>query len=474
MRDWKILLTTPGFRSFWLALMSDGLGTWCVIATLPILVAERFGAGSELVISLGLRIAPRILLAPAAGVVLRRYGAARVAVAATTATGLLTALLPWCRDFIVLQAVILVIGVMDVCVNPALLALRTPVTPAGLEVAGNSLFFAADRVAKFAGPAIGGLAITAGFTAAYLGFAAALLLAAGTILTLPATSRTGGAEPISGASMLAVLRDFVAMLRNDTVLVALLLCAVPYMMTFGGMRPFLFWANTEWFGASDAAWTILLTAQGIGGIAGVLLSGMCSRALLRAMPVYELMLVASLLEGLSHVALLFATGTVSAVVLLILGGIPEMLGYATWFACIQERLRPDRQALFYSMQQPLLDLGLCAGCGFGRPARTRRDDAERLVGCAVAVLDAAGRRAFGRASALRPRDGSAARLIFPRRAACTAVSSAPRNRERSCFVSGAGPPVVMPSSRMCCATARPASALPILSPVQRLPFGARA
>ena len=79
------------------------------------------------------------------------------------------------------------------------------------------------------------------------------------------------------------------------------------------------------------------------------------------MSVYELMLVASLLEGLSHVALLFATGTVSAVVLLVLGGIPEMLGYATWFACIQDRLRPDRQAVFYSMQQPLLDTAFALG-----------------------------------------------------------------------------------------------------------------
>jgi len=361
MRDWKILLATPGFRRFWLALMSDGLGTWCVIATLPILVAERFGAGSELVISLGLRVAPRILLAPAAGAMLRRYGAARVAVVSMAATGVLTALLPWCHDFVVLQGTILAIGVMDVCVGPALLALRTPVTPRGLEVAGNTLFFSADRLAKFAGPALAGLAVAAGFTVAYLGFGVAMLLAAGAILRLPATQRTNNDEPAKGTGMLAVLRDFVAMLRNDPVLVALLLCAVPYMVTFGGMRPFLFWANAEWFGASDAAWTVLLAAQGIGGIAGVLLSGMFSRALLRSMSVYELMLVASLLEGLSHISLLFAGGTFSAVVLLIVGGIPEMLGYATWFACIQERLRPDRQAVFYSMQQPLLDSAMALG-----------------------------------------------------------------------------------------------------------------
>jgi len=361
MRDWKILLTTPGCRSFWLALMSDALGTWCVIATLPILVAERFGAGSELVISLGLRIAPRILLAPASGAILRRYGAQRVAVVATGATGLLTVLLPWCHDFLVLQTAILALGMMDVCVNPALLALRTPVTPRGLEVAGNSLFYSADRLAKFAGPALAGLAITAGFNVAYLGFGIALLLAAAVIQRLPAPPFPDDAQPTQCASIFAVLGDFVAMLRHDPILVALLLCAVPYMLTFGSMRPFLFWANTEWFGASDTAWTLLLTAQGIGGIVGVLLSGLFSRALLRAMPVYELMLIASLLEGLSHVALLFATGTISAVALLILGGIPEMLAYATWFACIQERLRPERQALFYSMQQPLLDSAFALG-----------------------------------------------------------------------------------------------------------------
>ncbi len=361
MRDWKTLLTTPGFRTFWLALLSDGLGTWCVIATLPILVAELFGAGSELVISLGLRVAPRILLAPVAGAVLRRYGAARVAVATMAATGMLTALLPWCRDFFVLQAAILAIGAMDVCVGPALLALRTPVTPRGLEVAGNTLFVFADRSAKFAGPALAGFAVTAGLGVAYLGFGAAMLLAAGAILRLPNNAPVDEAGQIRGVSASAVLRDFVAMLRNDWMLVALLLCAVPYMVTFGGMRPFLFWANTEWFGASDAAWTMLLAAQGVGAIIGALLSGMFSRALLRAMPVYELMLVASLLEGLSHVALLAATGTISAVALLILGGIPEMLAYATWFACIQERLRADRQAVFYSMQQPLLDSAFALG-----------------------------------------------------------------------------------------------------------------
>ena len=58
-----------------------------------------------------------------------------------------------------------------------------------------------------------------------------------------------------------------------------------------------------------------------------------------------------------------------------------------------------------------------------------------------------------------------------RNAAWTAVSSALRNRDRSFFVSGAGPRIFSPSSRRCLAISRPASALPIFACVQCLPVG---
>jgi MFS family permease len=355
MKDWKTLLTTRSFRSFWLALVCYNFGNWCVVATLPILVAVRFGAGTELVISLGMRILPRIALAPLAGVVLRRAGAARVAGSAMVAMGVLTAMLPWCATFVLLQAVILAIGVLDVFVGPALLTLRSPVTPRGAEMASNTLFFSADRLAKFAGPAIGGLAVTAGFKIPYLAIAGLTILAAIPIarIRLPATAdRTTAA---SGNHILAVFREFRDMLRDDAILVAILVCAVPYMVTLGGMRPFLFWANAEWFGATDAAWTMLLTAQGVGAVAGALVSGVFSRSLLRAMSVYELLLVTSLMEGVLHIALLFAASTTQAMVLLLLSGIPEMLAYATYFTLVQERLPHERQGVFYSIQQALLD-----------------------------------------------------------------------------------------------------------------------
>ena len=58
-----------------------------------------------------------------------------------------------------------------------------------------------------------------------------------------------------------------------------------------------------------------------------------------------------------------------------------------------------------------------------------------------------------------------------RKAPCTAVSSALRNRDLSLSVNGAGPRVFVPSSRRCRAISRPASALPIFASVQCLPVG---
>ena len=51
------------------------------------------------------------------------------------------------------------------------------------------------------------------------------------------------------------------MLRGDRTLIGLLVCAMTYMVMLGGLRPFLFWANREWFGASDTAWTGLISLE---------------------------------------------------------------------------------------------------------------------------------------------------------------------------------------------------------------------
>ncbi len=361
MSEWKALLTTPRFRAFWLALVAQNLGSWCVIAALPILVADRFGIGVELVLSLGLRVLPKIVLAPLAGGLLGAFGAARVSSSALVGMAGLTALLPWCGDFLLLQAAILTIGALDVFVTPGVLALRGPVTPPGLEMASNTLCSVADRLAKIVGPIIGGLAVLAGFVPGFLLFAAATLLAAFTIARLQVTRDPGPVGGFRMRHMAAAPVEFVRMLRADPALVGLLICAISYMVMLGGLRPFLFWANRDWYGASDTAWTGLLAAQGAGALVGALLSGLFSRTMLRWAPAYVLTLLSGLLEGALHLALLLAETSEQAMVLLALASIPEIISTATWFTAFQQRVPAAGQAVFFSFAAPLWDCMFVAG-----------------------------------------------------------------------------------------------------------------
>ncbi|MDR3532677.1 MAG: hypothetical protein P4L90_19255 [Rhodopila sp.] len=356
MKDYHALLQARGFRAFWLALLCNNLGSWCVIATLPILVAERFGAGMVLVLSLGLRIVPKLILAPVAGGFLRRFGAARTASTAMLAMATLTALLPWCTNVILLQALIGTIGTLDLFVMPGLLSLRGPVTPPGLAMAGNTMCSVADRAAKVAGPALGGLAVTAGFDLAFAGFALLIALSA-----IPVSRLSAPAEQASTRSQTGSLIGFVRLIRADRQVAGLLVAAVTYMVMLGGLRPFLFWANRDWFGASDTAWTGLLAAQGAGALIGALVSALFVGRLLRGMSAYTLSMLTGVMEGVIHLLLLFAQTSSQAIVILALAGIPEIVSTAAWFTAIQARLAPSQQGVFFTFITPLWDLFFALG-----------------------------------------------------------------------------------------------------------------
>ena len=67
--------------------------------------------------------------------------------------------------------------------------MRSRVTPNGLEMAGNTLCSVADRLGKIAGPTLGGIALLAGFPAAFSGFAVVIGLSSLVVARLPQPER---------------------------------------------------------------------------------------------------------------------------------------------------------------------------------------------------------------------------------------------------------------------------------------------
>ena len=113
--------------------------------------------------------------------------------------------------------------------------------------------------------------------------------------------------------------------------------------------------------ASDAAWTGLLSAQGVGALIGAVVAGLFGRRFERWLSAYALTLVTGILEGVLHLALLFAVDGTQAMLVLAAASIPEILSTATWFTAMQERLTPQQQGVFFTFAMPVWDCAFALG-----------------------------------------------------------------------------------------------------------------
>ncbi|KQU77263.1 MFS transporter [Ensifer sp. Root31] len=354
---WK----SADFRRVGFALAFYSFCSWMLVAALPLLVAQRFGTGTGLVGSLALRLAPRILFAPAAASLIRRAGSRLPVGAGLIVTALCLFALAGVEHAGTLQMVVLTIGLADTIVVPGLLASRAAAVPSGRNMEANTTFQTIDRLAKIFGPPTAGLMLTVISPAlTFLALAAGHLVAAFALCRGVATPEQMRVkrEP---AARSGLFREAAATMRENPVLWVLVLPALGYMISLGALQPFLFWLNHDQFGLGAATWTVLLAAQGTGAVIGALVSNRLARTLIDTHSLLMAYLVASLLEGVTTLALVFAPTHALATVVLIIGGIPEMVAFAAYFTLLQQRLNLERQAVFYALSLPLMDLFMVAG-----------------------------------------------------------------------------------------------------------------
>ncbi|MBD9509163.1 MFS transporter [Ensifer sp. ENS10] len=347
------------FRRISFVLVVHSFCSWMFVAALPLIVAARFGTGAELVGSLAFGLLPRIVFAPLATALLRRTGP-RIPVfcailgVATAIPGLAVA-----PDATTLQAIVFLIGLADTVITPGLLTLRAASVPPGRNMEANTTFQAIDRCAKIFGPP------AAGLTAAATSIAITLIaLALGHVVAATLLLRHSGnrrpREPFVSCTP-SFRQEAIAIMRDNPLLWALLLPALGYMVSLGALQPFLFWLNRDQFHLGPEMWTVLLGAQGLGALSGALVSNRLARVFTDTRALLLAYLVASLFEGVSTFALIFAPNHGTATALLILGGIPEMVAFAAYFTLVQRGLPLERQTAFYALTLPLMDLGLAAG-----------------------------------------------------------------------------------------------------------------
>ncbi|WP_139108274.1 MULTISPECIES: MFS transporter [unclassified Ensifer] len=348
------------FRRICLVLAIQSFCSWMLVAALPIIVAARFGAGAELIGSLALRLLPRILFAPLAAALIRKAGP-RVPVLCAIA-GVATAIpaVTLAPNAVTVQAIILLIGLADTVIAPGLLTLRSASVPPGRNMEANTAFQAIDRFAKIFGPPAAGLAAAmASISATLLVLALGHLIAATLLVPRPPGSSDPREPTVSPTRN--TWREAFAIMRGNPLLWALLIPAFGYMVSLGALQPFLLWLNRDQFHLGPEMWTMLLGAQGAGALLGVFVSNCIAKTLIDTRTLLLAYLFASLLEGISTFMLIFAPSHGAAMALLIVGGVPEMIAFATYFTLVQRCLCLERQVLFYALSLPLMDLGLMIG-----------------------------------------------------------------------------------------------------------------
>lgn len=357
------VLRQRNFALLWVAGLISMAGDWALIVGLPLEVYRRTGSTLATAGIVLATLIPSVVLGSVAGVYVDRWDRRRLMIAVNLllAVTILPLLAVETAGIWVAFAVLAAASCLEQLFQPAEIALLPNLLEGGEVqlVPANALSNMNRQLARIIGPAIGGIAVSAGgLVAVTVVDAASFLVAAGLILAIKVPRRTEAIAPgpatavvtdhdaplatagSAWAKLVHEWRDGLATLLKEPVLRAL---AVFSLLTqFGeGLTATLFvpWA-TDVLHTDAAGYGSLLSAQAIGGLAGALVIG---RAGARLDP-RRLLVLAAVVFGLIDLVL-FTYPVLfpfigPALVGMVVVGIPAV-AIGTGYTTLQQTGAPD-------------------------------------------------------------------------------------------------------------------------------------
>jgi MFS family permease len=283
-----VLLRQRNYALLWLAGLVSLVGDWVVVGALPFYVYERSGsplATAGMLVALSL---PHVLLGSVAGVFVDRWDRRRAMVACDVGRAL--ALLP----LLAVPAtgaiwLVYVVGFLEQSCSaffgPAKGALLPRVVARDDLVSANALASVGDAVGRLVGPSLGGALLYAtGLgsvvlvdSASYLASAALLALMALPPDVVPDTPQVLGAASARWREFWEDWRRGLGTIRADRTLAALLLILGIQNAADSVNSSLIPTFVRDVLGGDARAFGWLLTAQGVGGLAGGLLIARVAR-----------------------------------------------------------------------------------------------------------------------------------------------------------------------------------------------------
>ena len=147
--------------------------------------------------------------------------------------------------------------------------------------------------------------------------------------------------------------SFFSLFRKIPILWILFIPGLGYALLLGALPLFLYWANTEILQETQNQWTVLLTFHGMGAVLGGIIApktlGFIEKKI-SLITVYPWLVLARIL---SFLPLIVVHRWESALIVLAVAGLPEMLEVICFFSLLQRHLPSRQEELFYAFAMPI-------------------------------------------------------------------------------------------------------------------------
>ena len=277
------LLRNVRFLRLWAGQSISFVGDFVSTVALVILVVELSGSASAVGGLLVARLVPT-LASPLVGVLADRLDRRVILVASDLARAVLILAAVFTRDLLVLYVLVFLMGLARTFFNPTIRAAFPSVVGEGDLARANALISGTFSVSYAAGPAIGGLLVSAmGVNAAFVLDAATYLVSALFLSRIPLPRPQTG----SGAGFFGELRAGLSYLAGARVPLGIVIGAFLTILTVNATVPAEVFLAKRTFDAGDAGYGLLVSVWGGGMVLGSALIGVLGGRI-RLIPVYFL------------------------------------------------------------------------------------------------------------------------------------------------------------------------------------------
>lgn len=364
---------SKNFCKFLLVFATYSSANWMSIGLIPLIVSQFFGHEGEFILALGIRLLPKLLFGGLISKLLDLKNPILILVYCSLVLAILNAFLPFLHNYLFFLAILFFMGIIDVCVIPTLLLLRSILIQENKRVIENTYYQFIDRASKILGPLFA-LIILFFYEIEVCFFLISMMFIIFCFLVRLLNIRAFYAnksqyykeKKIENITTAFKFSGFISTIfSNTSVLHLLVIPATGYLLMLGALNPFLFWSNIETFGNVDKKWIYFIIAQGIGTLIGTLIAVYIQKKSFFKQKILNIYLWTCLIEGLLHLILAWVSEFKLALIILAISGIPEIIATIIYYTVVQKIILKNDERAFYTFSVMLLDSSYFIGILLG-------------------------------------------------------------------------------------------------------------